>query len=194
MLVKNINEALKEFTNESKARETLKLISQVFSIKNYLIIGGFALRIYDRNARPLTPDIDLLISLKAGNELDEFIKQAKLIDKHYFQDAEWIILQVNGVDVDIKVESKNYEREALNNPNIVNYEGSKLAVVKPEYLALMKLDTMRDKDEQDLMVILGWKNFDMERFEELVRRYLPERLEDLEQLKLIALWRKQGRF
>jgi len=190
----NINEALKEFVNETQAKQVLELIANTFTKGNYLIIGGFALRIYDKNARPLTPDIDLLISMKAGKELDNFLKETSLVDKHYIHNAEWVIVKAKDIDVDIKVESTDYEREALRFPNVINYENVELAVIKPEYLALMKLDSLREKDEQDLITIFTWKNFDFDKFEILVRKYLPDKLEDFKQLKTIALWQIRGDF
>jgi len=190
----NINEVLKEFVNESNAKQVLKLIANTFTKGNYLVIGGFALRIYDKNARPLTPDIDILLSMKAGGELDKFLKKASLVDKHYIHDAEWIITKADNVEVDIKIESTDYEREALKNSNIVEYEDITLAVIKPEYLALMKLDSLREKDEQDLITISAWENFDFSTFEKLVRKYLPDKVEDFKQLKTIVLWKIRGDF
>jgi len=184
----NINEALLEFKNILKAKNILKQISKVFPVKNYLIIEAFALRIYDKKAGKLTQDIDTLISKKATKELDNFLSNFKNINRNYFLDSEWIMISEKDIEIDIKIKSKSYEREALNNPNIniINYEETKLAVIKPEYLTLMKLETLRKKDEEDLITIFSWKFTDFEKLNKLVNKYLPHIYEDYEQLKLIS--------
>jgi hypothetical protein len=180
-------EALKEFTvAEGRADKVIELIAKSFKKGEYAIIGGLALRSYFKGARPLTPDVDLLISPTAKEALKNFLKEVKTKRTNVFLGSKWIMAEKDGVEIDIKIADKDYEKEALRYPKKVNYAGSTVYIIAPEYLALMKMEALRGKDEKDLMILFKLPVFKHDKFKKLLKKYMPDKIEDYKQIKLMA--------
>ncbi len=179
--------ALQEFILvEGKADKVVELISKSFKKGEYVVIGGLALRSYFKGSRPLTPDIDLLVSSNAKNSLQSFLKEVKLKRTNIFLGSRWLVAEKGNVEIDLKIADKDYEKEALKYPKKINYGGSTIYIVAPEYLALMKMEALREKDEKDLMILFRLSVFKHDKFKKLLKKYLPDKVDDYEQIKLMA--------
>jgi hypothetical protein len=180
-------EALKEFLIvEGKADKVTELIAKRFKKGEYVVIGGLALRSYFKGARPLTPDIDLLVSSSAKDSLKSFLKEVKLKRTNVFLGSRWIVAEKDKVEIDLKIADKSYEQEALKYPKKVNYAGNTIYVIAPEYLALMKMEALREKDEKDLMILFKLSVFKHKKFKQLLEKYMPDKVDDYKQIKLMA--------
>jgi len=179
--------ALEEFLLiEGKADKAISLISRNFKKGEYVVIGGLALRSYFKGARPLTPDIDLLISPDAKDSLKSFLKEVKLKRTNIFLSSRWIVAEKDKVEIDLKIADKSYEQKALKYPKKVNYAGNTIYVIAPEYLALMKMEALREKDEKDLMILFKLSVFKHKKFKQLLEKYMPDKVDDYKQIKLMA--------
>jgi len=180
-------EALKEFLIvEGKADKVTELIAKRFKKGEYVVIGGLALRSYFKGARPLTPDIDLLVSSSAKDSLKSFLKEVKLKRTNVFLGSRWIVAEKDKVEIDLKIADKSYVQEASKYPKKVNYAGNTIYVIAPEYLALMKMEALREKDEKDLMILFKLSVFKHKKFKQLLEKYMPDKVDDYKQIKLMA--------
>lgn len=106
------------------------------------IAGGYAMAIYGSDR--MTKDLDML----AESEIEGLERGRPLTFGGYKT-------VVKGVPVDIIIRDDEYVelyREALENATTI--EGENLRVVSPEHLVAMKLQSMRTKDEADLLFLL----------------------------------------
>ncbi len=187
---KFFKKALGEFEDQREIKKILLLISKIFKFSDYLIVGGLALKTYNPYARSLTPDLDLLLSLEAKSRLKDFLANFKSINKNYFLDNFWISIEESHIKIDIIFETNEFEKMALKSPNTIVYEKREFFIIKPEYLALMKLESMREKDQDDLIEILSWNFINKSELDFLVSKYLPSLYDDYNQLNTISLWKQ----
>lgn len=158
-------------------------LSSVLPDRSFLIIGGFALSLYSKELRPLTPDLDILVSPSVLNILKTFLqKHSYSFSVHSLFGRSFLVVSSPGLEVDFVVASKSYEKEALKSPFYIRVRSLKLPVISPEYIALMKLDSLRDKDEQDLYKLFSSPFFNKDLFEKLLQRYLPSKKDDYESI------------
>lgn len=74
---------------------------------------------------------------------------------------------------------------AIENAAIESELGVSVPVMKPEYLVLFKIESMRDKDNNDAFALL--RIFGVpEKARALVRKYRPQMIDDLEQAIAIS--------
>ncbi len=181
--------AIGEFEDEEEIERILFLISKIFKPYDYLIVGGVAFKTYNPYARSLTPDLDILLSSKSESRLKDFLSNFKRVKKKYFFHKFLISIEESHTEIDIIFESNEFDKIALKTPNILTFKNRDFFIVKPEYLALMKLESMREKDQDDLIEILGWDFLNKKELDTLVLEYLPSVYDDYNQLKTISLWK-----
>ena len=179
----HFQKALSEFRGE--VNKVVELIAETFKEGEYAIIGGLALRTYFDGARPLTPDIDLLVSPLAKSSLSAFLRKVDSKKSYIFLGSAWYITEKGNIKVDVKIADKEYEIESLREVLRLTFQDSTIFVVSPEHLALMKMDSLREKDEKDLLILFRMSNFDHEKFKQLLRKYMPEKTDEYRQLRLL---------
>ena len=154
----------------------------------WAIAGGVATRAY--MPERATKDLDVLI--QAGDE-DAIIARLEAAGYNVLSALGipgYVLRSPDGVEVDVLLSDAPWLGEAL---ACVGYDVAGLPVLGLPYLVLMKLTAMRSQDWADVSRMLGLAaEADLEEVRDVVRRYSPEDLEDLE--ALIVLGRRETQF
>ena len=168
---------------EGRVDQVLKDLSKL-KAGHYAIVGGSAVKIYNKKGRSLTPDLDVLISSAVADEFKTVLSSSDLVVK---TKGLWIsTADKRGLELDYKIASTGFEKEIIKNAMVKNFKGSKLYFVSPEYLIVMKLQLLRDKDEDDIIGLLRFKGLNKKLLSNLVQKYAHDKMEDLEQLVLMS--------
>ncbi|GEM_PF-1214422 len=175
--------AFEDFGNVEKVIKILRLVSEEFS-GNYAVIGGLAVRIYVGEIRKLTPDIDLLIKPEVEKKIPFLFSEN--LRKNVFCDSVWFVGSAEGVQIDFQIAIKDYEKEIIESAEAFSIGDFSVKVAKPEYLVLMKLGVLREKDERDIVLLLKHGNLNLKKLFQVVKSYLPSEIDTLEQLVLIS--------
>lgn len=152
------------------------------------LVGGAAMQFYGSDR--FTKDVDFIADDTAPADRDmTFVSALSFGGKRY------VDLDVP-IDVIVRAdESASLYAEALDNAEETE-EG--FLIVSPEYLAAMKFDAMRAKDEADLMWLLGRHGLvNPRKAEDIVRRHLGGQRAGREFRQLVneAQWRaREGEF
>jgi hypothetical protein len=152
------------------------------------LVGGAAMQFYGSDR--FTKDVDFIADDTAPADSDmAFVCALSFGGKRY------VALDV---PIDVIVRSDDSAKlygEALDNAEETE-EG--FLIVSPEYLAAMKFDAMRAKDEADLMWLLGQRGLvNLRKAEDIVRRHLGGQRAGREFRQLVneARWRAdEGEF
>ncbi len=155
----------------------LAVVSKALAPIDWALIGGLAV-IHWINVRP-TYDLDILCIPEDLEKIkNNFVKRTP--NQFGFS------TEVEGVNVDFIDASKfSYADEAIRNAVTSTELGQAIKVVKPEYLILFKLDSMREKDHQDAYRLLTLSGVP-DKARALVKRLLPHYIDDLEQAIAIS--------
>lgn len=151
---------------------------------DWIVIGGVATHAY--MPERATKDMDIFVHRDDGDEVMRRFKQAgyKVVSRAM---PGYLLHSPEGVEVDVLFGNHPWLREALGKPN---YDPAGYPVIGLAYLTLMKLSAQRAQDWADVSRMLGWaSDAELDAVREVVVRYSPEDLEDLE--SLIFLGRKK---
>jgi len=125
----------------------------------YAIIGGIANSFYSEPRQ--TFDIDIKIVLNINEDLEEFIKEIDKISKLLVNKPESFVkktmvipIEISDVKIDILIASLPYEINAINNPNLVDFEGLKINILKADDIIIHKSISEREKDWFDIKGII----------------------------------------
>ena len=144
------------------------------------LIGGYALQAY--GSPRLTGDIDFV----AAQSLASMSEVGTLS----FGGVKTVAS--NGVPVDLVVRTDDYEplyEAALEDATT---RGGEIPVVRPEYLAAMKMAANRPRDQADLDFLIGEEVVNVLETRALVRKYLgPYAAEEFDQIVMISRWRRE---
>jgi len=158
---------------------------------NYCLIGGLAISLQINRARVISPDdIDLIVS-----KTDIIQLKDKLIQKGFnFHGTNnsnigiWSSFSKGKLEIDIKTAVKPYETKMLQDILKINYlQILRVKIAQIPYLLLLKMIADREKDMQDIILMLKtipWD--DIKKSKELIKKYLPDKIEDFEQYLEIA--------
>lgn len=169
--------------------KTLDLTNVLRSIA-WAVIGGVATRTYMPERATL--DIDILVhkrdSQRVGNALQHAgydFQQTLLIGGTAWKSPD-------GRSLDVIESDHEWVDEALSSPG---KDPQGLPVVQLPYLILMKLQASRTQDLADVSRMLGGAEENaIEKARDILRRFLPEAVDDLESLvQLGRLERRRGR-
>lgn len=154
----------------------IKKVTDLLSQYDWCLAGGLAV-IHYVNTR-VTYDIDCLVT----TEGIESIKSKTEHKKNNFG----ISIQSCGINVDL-IDAKffPYAEEAIRNSIIQTEFGISIPVMKPEYLILFKIESMRDKDNNDAFALLRLTGI-QDKARLLIKKYKPNLVDDLEQAISIA--------
>lgn len=144
----------------------------------YVIVGGVATRLY--MPERMTDDLDILIHSSQAEQIYARLveKQAIAIGNLSIGGTSWQLPDLTVLD--IIVSDRGWVREALLHPR-TSPDGQ--PVIDLPYLILMKLEASRTTDLSDISRMLGLAEArELERVRQIIQRYDPNSLEDLESL------------
>lgn len=161
--------------------DTIKKLVTICHKQNVKIalMGGIATSLY---ARPrATYDIDGTIYLRPENTerfLSSLDKAGFAYDKNepikFIHGLPFItLLYQNKIYVDLFIAKNKFQREVLDRTRKINFYRMKIDVVSPEDLILIKLQTGRERDTEDVRELI------QENFKKLDIRYLKRWAEHL---------------
>lgn len=144
----------------------------------WVIVGGVATRAYMPERG--TKDLDILVR-RADEEtiLDRLIKAGYKVITPLAVPG-YLLLSPEGIEVDVLLGDYPWLKLALKE---MQQDAAGYPVIDLPYLVLMKLSASRPQDVADLSRMLGWADENMlERVRQIVARYSPQDVEDLESL------------
>lgn len=155
----------------------LEKVSALMKPYKWCLAGGLAV-IHWANIR-VTYDVDCLV-------LSSDLEGLKKTLKNYKQGNLGISTEIDGVAVDFLDASLfPYAEAAIDNAATESELGVSVPVMKPEYLVLFKIESMRDKDNNDAFALL--RIFGVpQKARQLVKKYKPQMIDDLEQAIAIS--------
>jgi hypothetical protein len=174
-----LNERFKRIVSLMEAR-TEDVIDVLSSIKDidYAICGGVAVSYWVTGRKPTLRELDLLIFPDDLEEVKSRLRRMGCsIGGYGGVDIAAVAVQCGPLKVDLLTAEKDWEEEAILKAQKVDG----FRIVRPEYLVLMKLRSGRDKDIEDIVLLLT--AVDHEKVKRMVRmyfgRYYEEELEQL---------------
>lgn len=144
----------------------------------WVVVGGVATRAYMPERG--TKDLDILVR-RADEEtiLDRLIKAGYKVITPLAVPG-YLLLSPEGIEVDVLLGDYPWLKLALKE---MQQDVAGYPVIDLPYLVLMKLSASRPQDVADLSRMLGWADENMlERVRQIVARYSPQDVEDLESL------------
>jgi len=149
---------------------------------DWAIIGGVATRAY--MPERMTKDLDILVHKNDGEAVVKKLEQAGYRIVSHLAVPGYLMLSPEGVELDIIFGSYPWLKEALRHPA---YDPAGYPVVSLPYLVVLKMAAQRAQDWADVSRMLGWaSDADLDEVRAVVKRYVPEDLEDLESLIFIG--------
>jgi len=140
-------------------------------LDNYAIGGATAAGFH---GEPLaTMDVDVFVFLKGENNallvsLEPLFKSLKAKGFASFEDE---ALMIHGLPIQFLTASGALEEEAVNEAMIVEWEGHRMRVMRPEHLAAIALTVGRPKDRARVVYLVSLTSFDRVRFQGILSRY-----------------------
>jgi hypothetical protein len=166
---------------EARAEDVVGVLSQLEGI-DYAVCGGVAVAYWVMGRKPTIRELDLLIF---SDDLEEVRNKLEdigcRVGGYGGIDIATVAVECGSLKVDLLVAEEGWEEDAI--VKAVKVGG--LRVVRPEYLIMMKLRSAREKDLEDIVLLLT--KVDFEKVRKLVRMYMGDYyVEELEELKEIS--------
>ncbi len=144
----------------------------------WAITGAVATRAY--MPERATKDLDILVRREDGEEVRKRLEAAGYKAITPLAVPGFLFRSPEGVEVDVIFGDSPWIDEALAHPR---EDPAGYPVLDLPYLVLMKLESSRAQDTADVARMLGLaSDEELERVREVVARYAPETMEDLEAL------------
>jgi len=139
----------------------------------FALAGGLAVK-YWVDIRE-TLDVDLILHTEDIEKVKRIFPKGRDLPLMY-------TIRIQGTDIDfIKGDLFDWADKALASAKETQSFGIKLKLVSPEYLILFKFRAARERDLNDIKGLLSLKGV-AEKSRLLVNEYMPEDIDDLEQL------------
>ncbi len=154
----------------------------------WAIIGGVATRAY--MPERMTKDLDIVVHHVKGEETIKRLEAAGYRLVSELAIPGFLMMSPDGTELDVIFGHYPWLKEALKN---TGQDPAGYPVVKLPYLVMMKMESQRARDLGDLGTMLGWaSDDDLDKVRKVVKKYIPEDVEDLE--SLIFIGRKEQEF
>ncbi len=155
---------------------------------DWAIIGGVATRAY--MPERMTKDLDIIVHQRDGEAVIKRLEQAGYRIVSQLSIPGYLMLAPDGTELDVLFGNYAWLEEALNH---TANDPAGYPVVKLPYLILLKMAAQRAQDWADVSRMLGWASeTDLDEARAVVKRYMPEDVEDLE--SLIFIGKKEQEF
>ena len=148
----------------------------------WVIACGVATRAY--MPERATKDMDILIKATDRDRALSRLKAAGYLLAATLGIPGYVLEASEGAQIDLLLGDDPWLEEAMAE---VNYDAAGYPVLALPYLVLMKLTSMRSQDWADVSRMLGLAGEeDLDRVREVIQRYSPQDLEDLEALIILG--------
>ena len=153
----------------------------------WVVVGGVATRAY--MPERATKDLDILVRLQ-----DEAEVQARLMSAGYkivsrLAVPGFLVCGPDGAEIDVILGSYPWLTEALKR---VQHDPAGYPVLDLPYLVIMKMISSRGRDVGDVTTMLGLaSDTELARVRQVVARYTPDDLADLESLIFLGRFEMQ---
>ncbi len=155
---------------------------------DWAIVGGVATRAY--MPERMTKDLDIIVHQKDSETAIKKLEQAGYHVVSQLSIPGCLMLSPDGTELDVIFGNYAWLDEALNH---TANDPAGYPIVKLPYLILLKMEAQRAQDWADVSRMLGWASeTDLDEVRAVVKRYMPQDLEDLE--SLIFIGRKEQEF
>jgi len=173
---------------EARKADVVEVLSQFDDI-DYAICGGVAVAYWVTGRKPTVRELDLLVYSQDIDEIGGRLREIGcLVGGYGGIDIATVAVKCGGLNVDLLGATEPWEEAAIERAVKVG----DLKVVRAEYLIMMKLRSEREKDLEDIVLLL--QKVDFEKVRKLVKMYMGDYyVEELEQLKEISNELKVGR-
>ncbi|MBI4317338.1 MAG: hypothetical protein HY675_02515 [Chloroflexi bacterium] len=148
----------------------------------YVVVGGTATSLY--MAVRVTKDVDILVCASELERVRRVLSQggAKFLHPLSFASSLGISGEAwkltDGTELDVLWSARSWAKEALAQPN---WDAAGLPIVALPYLVLLKMDASRSIDFGDISRMLGGADDRaLDRVRKVIRKHLPEVMDDLE--------------
>jgi len=155
---------------------------------DWAIVGGVATRAY--MPERMTKDLDIIVRQKDGEIAVKKLEQAGYHIVSQLSIPGHLMLSADGAELDVIFGNYPWLEDALNH---TANDPAGYPIVKLPYLILLKMEAQRAQDWADVSRMLGWaSDADLDEVRAVVKRYMPEDMEDLE--SLIFIGKKEQEF
>ncbi|MBI5962943.1 MAG: hypothetical protein HY863_05670 [Chloroflexi bacterium] len=149
---------------------------------DWAIVGGVATRAY--MPERMTKDLDIIVHQKFGETAIKQLEQAGYHIVSQLSIPGYLMLSPEGTELDVLFGNYAWLDEALSH---TANDPAGYPIVKLPYLILLKMEAQRAQDWADVSRMLGWASeTDLDEVRAIVKRYMPQDLEDLESLIFIG--------
>lgn len=148
----------------------------------WAVVGGVATRAY--MAERMTKDLDILVRTSDGEEVISRLKEAGFQVESALALRGHVLRSPDGIEIDVLFGQYGWLNEAFAHlkTDPVGYP-----VLALPYLIVMKFEAGRTQDWADISRMLGFaSDHDLDEVRQVVARYSPEDVEDLESLIFIG--------
>lgn len=152
---------LSKFVGPEDISRVIGILDQNSQGRNIALVGGTAMQWYGSDR--MTKDVDFVASY-----LPEVLETSGTLTFGGYKG------KIEGIPVDVILRDDDYAElylEALSTAASDPEIGS-VRVVRPEYLAAMKLAAGRPKDEEDLVTLVNSGQLDLAKAQNVIKKYL----------------------
>lgn len=138
---------------------------------NYAIGGATAVGFHGEPLATMDVDVFVFLAGEGNGVLVSLEPLFKSLKKKGFDSFEEEALLIHGLPVQFLTAAGALEEEAVTRAMIVEWEGHRMRVMRPEHLAAIALTVGRPKDRARVVHLVSLESFDRERFQEILSRY-----------------------
>ncbi|HKO04253.1 MAG TPA: hypothetical protein VJW51_05875 [Candidatus Acidoferrales bacterium] len=152
-------------------KEVVQLLSEMQAagvIENYALFGAIAQMRYTEPV--ITLDVDVLVSVPSPERIDSLAGIYKYCQTRGYR-PEGEAIRVGDWPVQFLPVFNPVAREAMEQAEIVDFEGHPVRVVRPDYLAVIALATGRHKDRERIFDLLESESTNRKEIENLAARH-----------------------
>jgi hypothetical protein len=157
--------------------------------KEAAFIGGVAVRTYG-GRRTATVDFDFLVAPALLKGVTSFLEGQGGALKSTVESTYSFYVEPCRLDVDVRVAESALDKEALETAGESRFKGRKLRIVRPDFLAAMKVKAYSerkgqpegDQDRKDVQGLVGVASTSPEAIREILKRHRPDLTADLEEI------------
>lgn len=140
-------------------------------LRNYAIGGATAAGFHGEPLATMDVDVFVFLTGEGNGVLVSLEPLFKSLKKKGFDSFEEEALMIHDLPVQFLTASGALEEEAVREALIVEWEGHRMRVMRPEYLAAIALTVGRPKDRARMVYLLSLERFDKMRFQEILSRH-----------------------
>jgi hypothetical protein len=166
---------------EARRVDVVDVLSQLEGL-DYAICGGVAVAYWVTGRKPTVRELDLLIREEDLEEVRDRLREIGChVGGYGGVDMATVVVSCGSLKVDLIVAEKAWEQDGLD----MAVRVGDVRVLRPEFLIMMKLESAREKDVEDIVLLLD--KVDFEKLRKMVKAYMGVHyVEELEALKEIS--------